>query len=58
MDDATSKFAANLARYHALMDVVRGRMTSRQFMRDVAVPHEHIEMVLEAARHAPFQRTD
>jgi 5,6-dimethylbenzimidazole synthase len=41
------------ARYEHLMDVVRNRMTSRQFRPDVAVPREHIEMVLEAARHAP-----
>src|SRR5499426_2055935 len=54
MDDTTTmNFAANLARYEALMDVVRGRMTSRQFRPDVSVPREHVEMVLEAARHAP-----
>src|SRR5215468_9581752 len=54
MDDTTTmNFAANLARYEALMEVVRGRMTSRQFRTDVSVPREHIEMVLEAARHAP-----
>jgi len=54
MDDTTNKpFAATLARYDALMDVVRGRMTSRQFRPDIPVPREHIEMVLEAARHAP-----
>ncbi len=40
-------------RYDHLMDVVRNRMTSRQFQPDVPVPREHIEMVLEAARHAP-----
>jgi 5,6-dimethylbenzimidazole synthase len=43
----------NLARYEQLMDVARNRMTSRQFKPDIAVPREHIEMVLEAARHAP-----
>src|SRR5499426_3660666 len=54
MDDTTTmNFAANLARYEALMDVVRGRMTSRQFRPDVSVPREHVEMVLESARHAP-----
>ena len=52
MDDVT-KFTPNLARYEALMDVVRGRLTSRAFKPDIAVPREHIEMVLEAARHAP-----
>src|SRR5215470_11605839 len=54
MDETTNKpFAATQARYDALMDVVRGRMTSRQFRPDIPVPREHIEMVLEAARHAP-----
>jgi nitroreductase len=43
----------NLARYGQLMATVRNRLTSRQFKPDVAVPREHIEMVLEAARHAP-----
>jgi 5,6-dimethylbenzimidazole synthase len=52
MDERTA-FKANVARYEALMDVVRNRLTSRAFRPDVAVPREHIEMVLEAARHAP-----
>ena len=52
MDDATT-FTPNIARYQALMDVVRSRMTTRAFRPDIAVPREHIEMVLEAARHAP-----
>jgi nitroreductase len=41
------------ARYDALMDVVRGRMTTRQFDPAYAVPREHFELILEAARHAP-----
>jgi nitroreductase len=53
MDDTGATFTANVARYDALMDVVRGRMTSRAFKPDVAIPRQHIEMVLEAARHAP-----
>ena len=53
MDETAGTFTANVARYEALMDVVRGRMTSRAFRSDVAVPRQHIEMVLEAARHAP-----
>ena len=53
MDEIAPAFVPNLARYDALMEVVRGRMTSRQFRPDVAVPRQHIEMVLEAARHAP-----
>ena len=52
MDEAT-KFTPDLARYAALMDVVRNRLTTRAFRPDVPVPREHIEMVLEAARHAP-----
>jgi 5,6-dimethylbenzimidazole synthase len=52
MDDTTT-FVANVARCDALMDVVRGRMTSRAFRTDVPIPRQHIEMVLEAARHAP-----
>jgi 5,6-dimethylbenzimidazole synthase len=34
------------------MDVVRHRMTNRAFA-PVDVPREHVEMILEAARHAP-----
>lgn len=41
------------ARYDALMDVVRNRMTSRQFDPGYVVPREHYELILEAARHAP-----
>ena len=40
------------ARYEALMDVVRGRMTNRAFA-PADVPRAHFEMILEAARHAP-----
>jgi len=41
------------ARYDALMDVVRNRMTTRQFDPSYTVPPEHYEWILEAARHAP-----
>lgn len=40
-------------RYNALMDVVRNRMTNREFNSNYTVPKEHFEMILEAARHAP-----
>jgi len=40
-------------RYDALMDVVRSRMTVRAFDPSCAVPREHYEMILEAARHSP-----
>ncbi len=42
----------NVARYEALMDVARNRMTNRAFA-PWDVPREHFEMILEAARHAP-----
>lgn len=42
-----------LARYDAIMDVMRNRLTSRQFDPSALVPRTHVEMVLEAARHAP-----
>lgn len=41
------------SRYDALMDVVRNRLTTRAFDSSYAMPHEHYEMILEAARHAP-----
>ena len=57
MSDQTERAPAgscpNLARYEQLMGVVRQRLTSRQFNPDIPVPREHIEMVMEAARHAP-----
>ncbi len=43
----------NLARYNALMDAIRNRMTNRAFVQNYDVPREHFEMILEAARHAP-----
>jgi len=39
-------------RYAALIEVVRERKTVRAFA-PYAVPREHYEMILEAARHAP-----
>lgn len=41
-----------LERYNALMEVVRERRTNRAFA-PFAVPREHFEMIVEAARHAP-----
>lgn len=43
---------AAVERYEALMEVVRTRMTNRAFA-PCDVPREHVEMILEAARHAP-----
>ena len=41
------------ARYAVLMDVVRNRMTTREFDPNYVVPTEHYEQILEAARHGP-----
>lgn len=41
------------ARYDALMDIVRNRMTVRAFDSSAPIPREHYERILEAARHAP-----
>lgn len=40
-------------RYEALMDVVRNRITTRMFDPDQAIPNEHFNLILDAARHAP-----
>ena len=40
-------------RYDALMEVIRNRMTTRQFDPSYVVPREHYDLILEAARHAP-----
>jgi len=42
-----------MGRYNALMDVVRNRMTTRQFDPTYVVPREHYELILDAARHGP-----
>ncbi len=39
--------------YDALMEVIRSRMTVRAFDPTCVVPHEHYELILEAARHSP-----
>ncbi len=41
------------SKYDALMEVVGKRITTRAFAPDYVVPHEHYEMILEAARQAP-----
>lgn len=43
----------NVARYEAFMEVVRSRMTNREFVPGYQVPKAHFEMILEAARHGP-----
>ena len=49
----TTTRPADRARYDALMDVIRGRMTVRAFDPNYVVPDEHYDLILEAARHAP-----
>jgi nitroreductase len=40
-------------RYRRFMEVVLARATAREFDTGYVVPHEHYEMIIEAARHAP-----
>lgn len=53
MGEAPVPFSPNVARYEQLMETVRGRLTSRLFDSRHAIPREHYELILEAARHAP-----
>jgi nitroreductase len=53
MTDRPEGLVINKGRYEQLMEVVRNRLTSRQFNPKDVIPREHFEMVLEAARHAP-----
>lgn len=53
MNEAITGLQPTVERYDTLMDIVRNRLTTRAFRQDVAVPRQHIEMILEAARHAP-----
>ena len=41
------------ARCETLLEVMRSRLTTRQFDPSWAVPREHYDLILEAARHAP-----
>ena len=45
--------AAGRARYDALMQTVRNRITTRAFDPAISIPDEHFELILDAARHAP-----
>jgi 5,6-dimethylbenzimidazole synthase len=40
-------------RYDPLMQVIRNRVTVRKFDADYQMPDAHVDLVLEAARHAP-----
>src|SRR5260370_21981481 len=48
----------DVARYDSLMDVVRNRMTNREFVADYKVTRSHFEMILETSRHAPSGAND
>jgi 5,6-dimethylbenzimidazole synthase len=50
---AMTALAEQHAKYDALMEVVRSRMTVRAFDPAGTVPREHYELILEAARHSP-----
>ena len=52
MTTTTERFN-QVDRYEALMDVVRNRMTNREFDASYEVPRDHYEWIIEAARHAP-----
>jgi len=39
--------------YDTLIEIMRNRMTVRAFDPTCVIPHEHYEMILEAARHSP-----
>ena len=52
-NDIEAADAHSMNRYQSFIEIVRGRMTTRRFESDQAVPREHFEMILEAARHAP-----
>src|SRR5205809_8136886 len=41
------------ARCQALLEVMRNRLTTRQFDPACVVPRGHYDLILEAARHAP-----
>jgi nitroreductase len=49
----SSSFAADAARYEALISVLRDRVTARAFNSDYHMPREHIELVMDAAAQAP-----
>jgi len=51
--ESTSGTDAARRRYDALMEVVLSRITTRAFDPARPVPREHVELILDAARHAP-----
>ena len=40
-------------RCEALLEIMRNRLTTRQFDPGHVVPREYYDLILEAARHAP-----
>lgn len=53
IDSEVTPQIGNRQLYDHFMKIARSRITTRQFDPDYAVPDEHYELVLEAARHAP-----
>lgn len=45
--------AADTSRCETFLEIARSRMTSRAFAPGTEIPRAHVEMILEAARHAP-----
>jgi nitroreductase len=46
-------FTANMHRYEVLMDVIKNRITTREFNAEFEIPEEHYHLILDAARHSP-----
>ena len=55
MAEETSKAreADSSGRCEALLEIMRNRLTTRQFDPGYVIPREHYALILEAARHAP-----
>ena len=52
MIEQIKSLTPDISHIDTFLDIARNRMTSRTF-HDKPVPAEHVEMILEAARHAP-----
>lgn len=53
MNAATTNVGDSRERCERLLEIVRSRLTTRQFDPRYVVPREHYDLILEAARHAP-----
>ncbi|HUA45587.1 MAG TPA: nitroreductase family protein [Solirubrobacteraceae bacterium] len=50
---SASALSVDRGPYDAFMEIVRNRITTRAFQSAYAVPREHFELIVDAARHAP-----